>query len=319
MSRSSHRRSGLIPVDPSIGRSRVERAVSELVRDLVHRRYVRAVVVALCVVVIAGSAGVLALALRYDVDARAVWRYFTRPHLEEADLTPWLRGHATGAALEPLLATGGAANPGGLLYADGGRLVFHVHKPRDAERLHRTMVEHEGLYSRLTPLYWARDLEALLAELNTPPVRRLLLAAGATPHELFALQRDARLASEPRARTRLLLAAARQIQRFTPLFPEPFELSLGEELRFYEARRPAGHFLGVWEIESSRLPVVRDERYAHEMGRYNHFLLIVAGDGGILLRDYYRGERRDYRLTAFDHPARRGLRLYRLVGAGGTS
>lgn len=276
-----------------------------------HRRYIRAIVTGLSLVVILGSFAALAVALHHDVSTVAVVRYFVRPHSEQADLGRYFRSAATAIHLEPFLLLDPGVNSGGLVYAEEHGLVFYAHSPRDHKRLRKAKRVKDDLFHELTPLYWKADVDALVRELNRPAVRRQLIDAGASIQDLYALQLHKGAGLDPRGRTHLLRIAARQLQLFAPYIPEPFQLSFADELRFYDANGPAGSYVGLWEIAAPGLFGGIDEGYAHEMSEHNHYVVISrTGPKETLVSDFYRGERRNYVVQPFGHPS--GRTFYRV-------
>ena len=69
-------------------------------RALLHRPYLRALIVGLALATTAAATGIVALELRFGVPAQAVVRYFLRLHSGADDLTPLLRQPTTLVALE---------------------------------------------------------------------------------------------------------------------------------------------------------------------------------------------------------------------------
>ena len=257
-------------------------------RAFLHLRYVRAVVAGVCLVAIAGSAAALTLALRHDVSAVAVFRYFVRPHSDEADLGRYFRSAATAIHLEPFLLLSPGVSSGGLVYAQEHGLVFYAHSPRGHKQLRQAKQVKNDLFHELTPLYWRADLENLVRELNKPSVRRQLIDAGASIRDLYALQRANTSPLDPRGRTHLLRLAARQLQFFAPYIPEPYQLTFGDELRFYDAQLPEGEYVGRWEIAPASLFASIDADYAHEMSNNNHYIVISrVGPEDTLVSDFY--------------------------------
>lgn len=280
-------------------------------RSFVHLPYVRAVVIGVCLVAIFGSLAALTLAIRYDVSAIAVYRYFVRPHHEEADLSQILRSGSTVLQLEPFLLLPPGVNPGGLIYAEEHGLVFYVHAPRRNPGMEKARRERQELFSRLTPLYWKADVDALTRELNRPTVRQQLIARGTRLEDLHLFQRFNGRPVDPGSRTRVLRAAVRQIQLVAPYIPEPFQLGFAEELRFYDRNRPRGEFVGLWEVATPNPFGVIDTAFAHQMSRNNHYIVISRHAGRTLVSDFYQGTRRDYRVQPLGHPS--GRTLYRLT------
>lgn len=280
-------------------------------RAFVHLPYVRAIVTALSLVAIVGSFAALALAIRHDVSATAVYRYFVRPHHDEADLTRMLRSGSTILELEPLLLLPPGVNPGGLVYAEEHGLVFYVHNPQKPEEAERVRRENQELFQTLTPFYWKADLEGLVRELNRPSTRQVLIARGAQLKDLYLFQKFNGRPIDGRLRTRLLRASVRQIQLVVPYNPEPFQLGFSEELRFYDRYRPRGEFVGLWEVTTPSPFGSIDASFAHDMSRNNHYLVISRYGGKTRVSDFYQGTRRDYLVQQMGHPS--GRTLYRLT------
>ena len=87
----------------------------ERIRHLIHARYARAVVAGVAAALILCSAGVTVLEVRHGVSFQAVARFFSRPHLKEADLRDWLRSPETLQQLEGLIVQESGFNPGGVV------------------------------------------------------------------------------------------------------------------------------------------------------------------------------------------------------------
>jgi hypothetical protein len=282
------------------------------VRVFLHLRYVRAVVTGICLVAILGSTAALTLALRHDVSAAAVFRYFVRPHSDEADLSRYFRSASTTIHLEPFLLLAPGVSSGGLVYAEEHGLVFYAHAARGHRQLRKAKQAKTDLFYELAPLYWNADLEALIRELNRPSVRRALIDSGASVNDLYALQRYSGAPPDPRSRTRLLRLAARQLQFFAPYIPEPYQTSFGDDLRFFDAHRPEGKYVGRWEVAPASLFATIDAAYAHEMSHNNHYIVVSrVGPQETLVSDFYQGERRDYVIQPFGHPS--GRTFYRVT------
>jgi len=280
-------------------------------RAFLHMRYVRAIVTGVCLAVILGSMGALAVALRHEVSTLAVVRYFVRPHSEQADLDRYFRSASTAIRLEPFLLLAPGVNSGGLVYAEEHGLTFYAQSPRNHKRLRQAKLKKSELFHELVPLYWKADVEALLQEFNRPAVRRQLIDSGASIQDLYSLQRASASALDPIGRTQLLRLAARQLQFFAPYIPEPFQLSFADQLRFYEQNRPAGDYVGLWEVAAPGLFGGVDAAYGHEMSEHNHYIVLSRiGPEKTLVSDFYRGERRDYLVQPFGHPS--GRTFYRV-------
>ena len=281
------------------------------VRRLIHLPNIRAIVAALSLITIVGSIGALTVAVRHDVSAGAVFRYFSRTHSEIADLGPLLSSGATAMRLEPYVLLPPGVDLGGLVYAEEDGLVFYPHTTRHQAGLVEVRIEKQELYSRLTPLYWRADLDGLARELNKPSVRQRLLAEGAKLQDLYTFQRYNNVPVDAAARTRLLRTAARQIQLVAPYIPEPFQLGFAEELRFYEAHKPKGKFVGLWELSMPSPFGTIDAGYAHEMSTSNHYIVISKYLGETMVSDFYEGIRRNYLVKSIGHPS--GRTFYRLT------
>ena len=280
-------------------------------RAFVHLPYVRAVVAGVCLVAIIGSLAGLAVAVQHDVSAFAVYRYFVRPHYEQADLGRLLSSGSTVLRLEPFLFLPPGVTPGGLVYAEEHGLVFYVHTPRQPPNTQEIRRSHRELFERLTPLYLNADVGGLIRELNRPAVRQILIGRGARLEDLYLFQRYRETAADSTARTRILRAAVRQIQLVAPYIPEPQELSFAEELRFYDHHRPRGRYVGLWEVATPNPFGMIDEGYAHDMSRNNHYVIISRVGERTLVSDFYRGTRTNYAVESLDHPS--GRKLYRLA------
>ncbi len=286
------------------------RAIAAL-RGFVHLPYIRAIVAGVCLVAILGSLGALVLAVRHDVSAVAVYRYFLRPRFGEADLERLLRSGSTVLRLEPFLFLPPGVTPGGLVYAEEHGLLFYVHTPRPEPEAMQARRSHQELFERLTPLYLNADLLGLTHELNRPAVRQILIDRGARLQDLYLFQRYGGRSPDALSRARLLRAAVRQIQLVAPYIPEPQELGFAEELRFYERIRPRGEFVGLWEVATPNPFGMIDEAFAHEMSRNRHHVIISRFGQRTLISDFYQGTRKDYVVQSLDHPS--GRTLYRLA------
>ncbi len=280
-------------------------------RRFVHLPYIRAIVTAVCLIAIVGSLAALTLAVKHDVSALAVYRYFVRPHFEEADLGQKLRSGSTVLQLEPFLLLPPGVTPGGLVYAEEHGLVFYVHTPRRPPAAARERRERTDIFNTLTSLYWKADLNGLTRELNRPAVRQRLIDRGAQLKDLYLFQRFNGKSVDSRARTEVLRAAVRQIQLVAPYIPEPFQLDFAEVLRFYDRNRTDGEFVGLWEVATPSPFGVIDAAYAHEMSRTNHYIIISRHGGRTTVSDFYRGVRSDYLVQPLGHPS--GRTFYRLT------
>lgn len=279
------------------------------IREFLHRRYLRAAIVAVALVVTVGAFGTVVLELRFRVPARAVTRYFARLHSNVDNLTPLLRQPSTLAALEELSYSSSGMNAGGLVYADEGRLRFHPWMPREAAVAADLLdTENQQIYSRLLPKYFAAELDGLIAELSRPQTRRSLGQLGVSPRVVEELRQQA--ASDPPApqRRRLLRKAATLIRPFMPSGADRHRLELVDKLRFYSHEEPAGRYVGLYEVRgpdwlapSAPIPLPVSGRLLR---------ITKEAGGGILVADLRASGRRVYRLTPVFHPA--GLPLYRL-------
>lgn len=278
-------------------------------RTLLHRPYLRAAIVAVGLVTVVSTTGVVALELRFGVPAEAVVRYFIRLHSAADDLTPYLRQPGTLAALEDLSFTSSGMNAGGLVYSDEGRLRFHPWMPTGAAvAAGRRSVENEAIYTRLLPKYLAAELDGLLAELSHPETRRGLGREGVSPQLIEELQLQASAAPSRAQRLHLLRRAAGLIRPFMPSGADRHQLELADKLRFYTAEAPRGRYLGLYEVHGPGWLAPTGPIPQPPSGR----LLAITKhrDGRILLEDLRPEGRRVYRLTPIEHPA--GLPLYRL-------
>ncbi len=285
--------------------SALRRATASL-RALLHRRYLRAVVVPVAVSLILLSSGACLLEVRHEVSHVAVLRYFARLHLRQADLTPWVRQALTGGRLAALYEEE-LASFSGLVYASGDGLRFHPVAARD-----KPPAGAAGrLYPRLAATYLDGDLEGFLEALQSPAARHRLQREGFSPLTLGRLRRQAREAGPPQERRRVLRHAARLAAPFTPRGEAGPDPSLGDKLRFYDSHAPAGRFVGLYELVGPGLSSGPDAARAGLLASRNHYLVAARiGGGDLLLWDFYRGRRRTYRFRALDHPVR--LPLFRL-------
>lgn len=283
-------------------------------RRVVQLPYLRAITVAVALVLAACSVGALQLRLRHDVSLAAVLRYFSRPHLETDDLTSLLRHRETGIALEALLRAVEARGLGGMVYADRGRLSFHPHADPRLRRRWLVEWENRAIYGRLVPLYHGGRIGELVAALSTPEMAAALAARAVDPAPLGELAAALGEVETREDETRLLRRAGRFIQPFTPAVMSPSWLGLGDRLRFYESPSPAGEFVGQFAVLDPGWGGRFDEREARELSRYSHYLLITRVGARILLLDFHRGDVQRFDIRPFDH--RSGSRLYRLAVAG---
>lgn len=278
-------------------------------RALLHRPYLRAAVLALSLVTAVAAAGVVALELRFGVPAQAIVRYFSRLHSDTADLTPLLRQPSTLAALERLSYSRGGMNQGGLVYSEGGRLRFYPWMPEEAElAATRRSAEHEEIYARLLPKYFAADLDKLIAELSRPPIRRGLGRLGVSTQVVERLRNEASADPPPVERLRLLRRAADLVRAFMPTGADRHQLDLADKLRFYSVAAPPGRYLGLYEVRGPGWLAPNQPASLPDTGRYLSITKQV--DGAILIEDLRPDRRRLYRLTPIEHPA--DLPLYRI-------
>ncbi len=259
---------------------------------------------------IVGSTAALVLAIRHDVSAGAVVRYFVRQHSDIADLGHQLRSGSTVFLLEPLLTLPPGVNPGGLVYEEEHGLVFYIHNPRRQPDRIREFRERRELFDLLAPHYWRADLDALARELNRPSMRRELIQRGAEIQDLYAFQRYNGKPVDRLARTDLLRRAARHMQLVAPYVQEPMTLGFAEQLRFYDQHRPAGRFVGRWEIAPPNPFATVDAEYAHQMSASNHYIVLSRFGERTRVSDFYQGARRDYQIAPIGHPS--GRTFYRL-------
>lgn len=275
----------------------------EGIRRLIHARYARAVVAGVATALIVCSAGITALEIRHGVSFQAVARFFSRPHLKEADLRNWLRSPETLQQLEGLIVGENGFNPGGVVYATSGALRFHPHLTELARSRQTHHRENLEIYPRLLRHYFAADLESLLGVLTSPPIHARLEREGVDPGEIVELHRSSKTAVEAVDRSRLLRRAATHILRFSPFERESYELPLSEKLRFYETNHPEGHFVGAFEVFGFGLGVAVDDAYGHSLSEHNHYLAIVhLGPGRYVIHDFYRGRKRSFSVEARPYP-----------------
>lgn len=284
------------------------RRISRL-RALLHRRYLRAGIVAVALVATVGAAGVVALELRFGVPAQAVVRFFSRRHSDAEDLIPLLRQPATLAELARLSHASSGMNAGGLVYSDHGRLVFYPWMPESAVLAARRSHENEAIYTRLLPKYMAAELDGLINELSHPTIRRGLGRLGVSPQIVEGLRREASADPEPAERRRLLRAAADLIRPFMPSGAGRHQLDLADKLRFYSSEAPRGRYLGLYEVHGPGWLARGGPVPPPDSGR----LLAITKqvDGTILIEDLRPTRRRVYKISPVRHPA--GLPLYRVA------
>ena len=280
-------------------------------RRFVNRRYVRAALSGLSIVLIAIGFGACALELQHQVSYRAVFRYFARTHFQEADLTDLVRNPATTRALEQLFSSPFGVNPGGLVYVRDGALVFY---PYATERAVSTKEEQrfkEEFFPRLAAAYHRRDFGALLEALSSEEAQKHLRDEGIGPQSLTALGQEARTAASQTERLALLRRSAEMMQVFVPYHKERYELSLADKLTFYDQNDPQGEFVGVFEVVDLQIGTKSYDALAYQMGDRNHFISIRRGLGRtIVLSDYFQGRVEVLTIKPYSHPS--GLTLYKV-------
>ena len=279
-------------------------------RELLHRPYLRAAVLALALVTTGAAAGIVALELRFGVPPEAVVRYFSRLHSNAEDLTPMLRAPATLAALEGLSYTTSGMSTGGLVYSEDGLLRFYPWMPEGAaaDALLRRSQESQAIYARLLPKYFAAELDELITDLSHPQTRRSLGRLGVSPMLVDRLRRQAAMDPVPSEKARLLRHAARLIRPFMPSGADRHQLELADKLRFYSDTAPRGRYLGLFEVHGPAWLVPGGPVPLPATGRL--LAITKQADGEIVVEDLRPSRRRVYRLTPVDHPA--DLPLYRV-------
>jgi hypothetical protein len=280
------------------------------IRVLLHRRYVRAVVLALALIAAAGALGTIAVELRFSVPAGAVVRYFARLHSSSDDLTPLLRQPATLGALRHLSHGGPGMNAGGLVYSDEGGLRFYPWMPLDeAAAAELRTREHQAVYSQLLPKYFSAEVDGLIADLSHPETRRQLGRLGVSSHAVEELRRGASAELTPDRHMYLLRQAARLIRLFMPRSADRHRLELADKLRFYAVEAPRGRYIGLYEVRGASWLSPAEPDPLPDAGR----LLVITKevDGRIMVDDLRPSRRRTYQLTPVPHPA--GLPLYRII------
>lgn len=275
-----------------------ERRFVHRLRELIHYRYLRAVVAGLAAAALLCSLGAVWLAARHDVSSRAVTRFFLREHLQQPDLTDRVMAPETLERLRRLYALDLGTLPGGMVYADEAGLSFHLHRVRDAIVARARYLEDQQLYPRLVRHYLAADLESLLADMQRPPASDRLRNGGLDPAMLFDLEGRSISELSSSERNRLLRRAARYIPRFAPFESEPFQLSLAEKLRFYERPPPRGRFVGSFEIQTAGFSGRSiGSPFGSPVGRDHHLVITRFGPERFLIEHQHRGEVRRYTLT----------------------
>jgi len=264
-------------------------------RRLLHARYARAVITATALTATVCSIGVAALEIRHDVSFQAVARFFSRSHLKQADLSTLVHDPETMRQLQALSLSELGVNPGGLVYANGTSLSFHLHLTSRAQSTRQEHLENQKIYPQLVRYYLASDLDALLGVLNSPQAAARLKADGVDRIDTLDLSTRSVAAMDGSRKSRALRRAARYIDRFAPFDKEPFELSFAEKLKFYELQRPQGRFVGTFEIHGFGPSSVIDDSYSDAVSRHGHYLLIHrTGPDRFKLRDFYKGQRRRF-------------------------
>ena len=272
-------------------------------------RYVRAIVAGLYAALSLCSVAAIALEIQHDVSFRAIVGFFGRDLLRQEDLGSLIGHHETTRQLISLWSLESRVNPGGLVYAENGSLQFYPHMTKEARGTRAAQLSNLEIYPRLASLYHSADLAALLAELDSPEVTALLHQRGVDTGEIAEM----RAVSEHRSlglaeKASLLRRTAIHIGEFVPYVKQPYYLPFGEQLRFYDRNRPSGAFVGLFEVDGLSLAEPDDHSYAEAMSRYSHYIVIVPSPyGGLLVKDYYRGARREYRIRDVAHPG--GLRI----------
>jgi len=270
-----------------------------------HARYIRAVIAGVALTVSVCSVGVATVEVRHGVSFQAVARFFSRNHLRQADLSPLVHDPETIRRLRALSIPDLGVDPGGLVYADGDGLSFHLYLTERARSTRQRHQENSRLYPQLVRHYFASDLDALLAVLNSPQAAARLREDGVESVGALDVSDRPPATLESAERSRRLRRAAQYIHRFAPLFREPYELSFAEKLKFYELRRPRGRFVGVFEIHGLGPSSVFDLSYAHAVSRNNHYLVIQRiGPGQFKMKDFYKGHEHRYTIGLSPDPTR---------------
>lgn len=277
-------------------------------RRFINRRYIRAALSGLAIALIALNLGACALKVRHQVSYGALLRYFARPHYQEADLTALVRNPATTRSLEDLFSSSFTINPGGLVYAHDGALVFYPHATREALGTREAQRFKEELFPFLAAAYHRRDFTALLEALSSEEAQKQLREEGIGPQSLAALKRDAQSATNREQRFELLRRSADLMQVFAPYHRDRYQLSFAEKLRFYDHHRPEGEFVGVFEVVDLQIGSETYDSFAYQMSNRNHFISIRRGLGRtIFLHDYFRGRIEVLTIQPFSHPSGRTL------------
>ncbi len=280
-------------------------------RRFVNRRYVRAALSGLSIVLIVLGFGACALQLKHQVSYRAVVRYFSRPHFEEADLTNLVRNPASTRSIETLFSSPFGINPGGLIYVHDGALVFYPYATKKAESTREAQQFKEEFFPRLAEAYHSRDFGALLEALSTDEARKHLREEGIGARSLTDLEREAESAASTTERLALLRRSAQMMRVFVPYHKERYQLSLADKLAFYDRQDPKGEFVGVFEVVDLQIGDESYDAFAYQLGERNHFISIRRGLGRtIVLSDYFQGRVEVLTIQPFDHPS--GLTLHKV-------
>jgi hypothetical protein len=241
-------------------------------RRLVNRRYIRAALSGLSIVLIVLGFGACALELQHDVSYRAVVRYFSRPHYQEADITDLVRNPATTGSIENLFSSPFGVNPGGLIYVSDGALVFYPHATERALSTKEEQRFKEEFFPRLAAAYHARDFGMLLEALSEDEAQDHLRRAGIGPHSLTALEQEAQTAASRSERLALLRRSAQMMRVFVPYHKERYELSFADKLAFYDRNDPRGEFVGMFEVVDLQIGGEAYDAGAYQLGERNHFI-----------------------------------------------
>lgn len=275
------------------------------VRRLIHERYTRAVIAGVALTVAICSVGVATVEVQHGVSLQAVVRFFSRSHLRQADLSSLVHDPETVRQLQALSLPELGVDPGGLVYANGSGLSFHLYLPERAQSTRQRHQENSQLYPQLVRHYFASDLEALLGVLNSSQATARLSDDGVEWTGTLDMSGRSLATLESFERSRRLRRAAQYIHRFAPFYKEPYELSFAEKLKFYELQRPQGRFVGAFEIHGLGPSSVFDISYAHAVSRNKHYLVIQRiGPGQFKLKDFYKGQERRYTIGFNPDPTR---------------
>ena len=288
--------------------------VATAARRLIHLRYLRAGVAGLASAVIGLTALACTLEIQHGVSHRAVFRYLSRGHFSQPDLSRLLGHPETVQRLADMLRDARTTpTVGGLVHVDSGSLRFDRHERRRDERALLDLDADLELYPRLTAAYLRQDLDGLLTELETTAVRQRLEREGVSSLEVPRLRWRSRNVQGPKQTLALIREASRLIHFFFPVQLDGYAMTLAEKLRFYEERNPRGEFVGIFEMVHARLAGNLHESYAKELGGRGHYLAVEhdGTDGSLRIHDYFRGENVGvYRMSPIAHPA--NLPLFRV-------